>query len=90
MVRQMTKRELTARQHSKRNNNNSPSWVAHVTLGNLSGGNTEDIKRLSTWIEDNKHQSVDSLLGNDIKVNGISLGGPIPSHVDLDWDFPFV
>ena len=54
--------ELTARHHSKRNNNNSPSWVAHVTLGNLSGGNTEDIKRLSTWIEDNKHQSVDSLL----------------------------
>ncbi len=82
--------ELTARQHSKRNNNNSPSWVAHVTLGNISGGNTEDIKRLSTWIEDHKHQSVDSLLGNDIKVNGLSLGGPIPSHVDLDWDFPVV
>jgi hypothetical protein len=69
---------------------NLASWVAHVTLGNLSGGNTEDIKRLSTWIEDYKHQSIDSLLGNDIKVNGLSLGGPIPSHVDLDWDFPFV
>ena len=82
--------DLTARQHSKRNNTNSPSWVAHVTLGNLSGGNTDDIKRLSTWIEDYKHQSIDSLLGNDIKVNGLSLGGPIPSHVDLDWDFPFV
>ena len=82
--------ELTARQHSKRNNNNSPSWVAHVTLGNLSGGNTEDTKRLNTWIKDYMHQSVDSSLGNDIKVTGLSLGGPIPSHVDLDWDFPFI
>ncbi len=84
--------ELTKSQHEKRNQNkeNSPSWVAHVTLGNLSGGSREDVKRLYSWLQDYDYQGNDMLqLANDINVNGLALGGPIPSHVDLDWDYPF-
>lgn len=84
--------ELTKSQHDKRNQNkeNSPSWVAHVTLGNLSGGSREDVDRLKSWLEDYKYQGIDmAQLVNEINVNGLALGGPIPSHVDLDWDYPF-
>lgn len=84
--------ELTKSQHEKRNQSkeNSPSWVAHVTLGNLSGGNGEDVKRLHSWLEDYKYQAIDMLqIVNGINVNGLALGGPIPSHVDLDWHYPF-
>ncbi len=84
--------ELTKSQHEKRNQNNenSPSWVAHVTLGNLSGGSREDVKRLNFWLQDYKSQARDMpQLVSDINVNGLALGGPIPSHVDLDWDYPF-
>lgn len=81
---------LTKTQHSRRNQNNSQSWVAHVTLGNLDGGNGADVKSLTSWLKDYKYQEGDTLqLENDIKVNGLALGGPIPSHVNVNWDFPF-
>mmetsp|Transcript_30584 Transcript_30584/g.52349 ORF Transcript_30584/g.52349 Transcript_30584/m.52349 type:complete len:81 (+) Transcript_30584:193-435(+) len=68
----------------------SPLWVAHVTLGNLSGGSRDDVKRLNSWLEDYKYQESAMLqLSNDIKVNGLALGGPVPSHVDVDWEYSF-
>ena len=84
--------ELTKSQHDKRNQNknSSPLWVAHVTLGNLSGGSRDDVKRLNSWLEDYKYQESAMLqLSNEIKVNGLALGGPLPSHVDVDWEYPF-
>eukprot|EP00984_Skeletonema_dohrnii_P002298 scaffold798_cov142-Skeletonema_dohrnii-CCMP3373.AAC.3 len=84
--------ELTKSQHDKRNQNKDSSslWVAHVTLGNLSGGSRDDVKRLNSWLEDYKYQeSVILQLSNEIKVNGLALGGPLPSHVDVDWEYPF-
>jgi len=83
--------ELTKSQHDKRKQNKSslPSWVAHVTLGNLSGGNTDDVKRLNSWLEDyNKYQASEMIHElNAINVKGLALGGPVPSHVDVDWEY---
>jgi len=84
--------ELTKSQRDKRNQNknNSPSWVAHVTLGNLAGGSGDDVKRLNSWLEEYRYQECDILrLANEIKVHGLALGGPVPSHVDVDWVYPF-
>ncbi len=82
--------DLTKSQDDKRNqnNNSSPSWVAHVTLGNLAGGSRDDVKRLNSWLGDYNYQECDMLqMTNEIKVHGLALGGPVPSHVDVDWEF---
>lgn len=86
--------ELTKSLHDKRNQNknNSPSWRAHVTLGNISGrSGDDDVNKLNSWLEDCKYQDSDMLqLSNEIKVDGLALGGPVPSHVELlDWEYPF-
>lgn len=84
--------ELTKSQHDKRKQNkvSSPSWVAHVTLGNLSGGNRDDVKRLNSWLEDNEDHASDMIEQlTAINVKGLDLGGPIPSHVDVDWEYSF-
>ncbi|KAL3797638.1 hypothetical protein HJC23_013470 [Cyclotella cryptica] len=97
---QMKKR----RQRQKRNKHHSAPWMAHVTLANIVGGKNGGIKQLGEWLSDqqfgtSKEHSIELLdelcttvadmRGRDVAVNGLSLGGPHPHHVDLDWNFPF-
>ena len=105
-------RELTLNQEKQRKQHRSPSWVAHVTLGNLAGGSNEEVSRLSKWVAGRAHQSkcagkksnddnspplsVTSAkpenesqpLETSIAVLGLALGGPVPGHTDIVWNFP--
>lgn len=101
--------DLTRKLQQQRSQQKSPCWIAHVTLGNLTGGKKEDVHRLSKWLntvqrlggdainaknerlastsEISPHPNVLSL--TDINVIGLALGGPVPEHVTIDWNFPF-
>jgi len=46
----VTDRDLTLKQQKQRKQHNSPCWIAHVTLGNLTGGSREDVHRLNEWL----------------------------------------
>ena len=105
-------RELTLNQEKQRKQHRSPSWVAHVTLGNLAGGSKDEVNRLSKWVAGRAHQlkcigtksnddnsppsSVTSAkpenesepLQTSIAVLGLALGGPVPGHTDIVWNFP--
>jgi 2'-5' RNA ligase len=78
------------RQQQKHNDNTTSPWVAHVTLANIVGGKNSGIKQLGQWLNDQQLKPEACLSHReDIAVKGLSLGGPYPEHVDLDWDFPF-
>lgn len=105
-------RELTLNHEKQRKQHRSPSWVAHVTLGNLAGGSKEEVNRLSKWVAGRAHQSkCTGMKSNDdnsppisgtsakpeneseplersIAVLGLALGGPVPGHTDIVWNFP--
>lgn len=36
-----------------------------------------------------KMEQTSRLLGSKVDALGLALGGPVPEHVDIDWDFPF-
>mmetsp|Transcript_9679 Transcript_9679/g.20317 ORF Transcript_9679/g.20317 Transcript_9679/m.20317 type:complete len:465 (-) Transcript_9679:2277-3671(-) len=79
----------------------SSPWIAHVTLGNLTGRSQAEVNRLKQWLKDihtvemsveersTLHSKVPRALQSEISVQGLSLGGPKPRNVDLDWNFPF-
>lgn len=92
------------RQRQKRNKHHSAPWMAHVTLANIVGGKNGGIKQLGEWLSDQQfgtasehprelleelRAAVADMRQRDIAVHGLSLGGPHPQHVDLDWNFPF-
>lgn len=82
VFKQVKKRQ----QQQKRNDNTTSPWVAHVTLANIVGGKNSGVKQLREWLNDQQLKSEG--LREDIAVKGLSLGGPYPEHVDLDWNFP--
>ena len=77
-------------QQQRRNNNTSSPWVAHVTLANIVGGKHSGIKQLSEWLGVQQFGH-DGFLSSreDLNVHGLSLGGPHPEHVNLDWNYSF-
>ena len=84
--------ELTKSRHDNRKQNeNSSPWVAHVTLGNITGGSRDDVKRLKSWLEDYDYQQSDMLqLVSEISVGGLEFGGPLPPQMELNWDYLFI
>lgn len=62
-------RDLTLKQKRMRRRG-SPSWIAHVTLGNLVGGTRGDVQRLSEWLsERNLTEDIATM-----NANGVQLG----------------
>jgi hypothetical protein len=75
---------------SSKNDTRSP-WLAHVTLSNIVGGKkNHGVKQLGEWLNQKQFQDVNTGLNkSEISVEGLSLGGPYPQQIDLDWNFPF-
>ena len=67
-------------------------WTAHVTVANLKG-KTEDVKKLTQFLQekffvDHGANSRHTTLNQDrVQASGVSMGGPIPPQVELEWDF---
>lgn len=77
-------------------------WTPHITMGNLYGGRKADLKTLAAMLQDfplhdhvpeeeaptstesSQGAKVDGLLLHATK---IAMGGPVPTQVELDWDF---
>lgn len=73
-------------QQQKRNMNTSLS-VPHITLANIVGGKNSAIKKMNEWLSEQRFHLDD--VDTPISVEGLSLGGPYPRQVDLDWSFQF-
>jgi 2'-5' RNA ligase len=66
------------------------TWVAHITLANLSS--PKKPKKQSIQLLQQTLRDVQLALSDDqrrIFAKGISMGGPMPTQVDLNWNFPF-
>lgn len=66
-----------------------PDWIPHITLGNLYGGTKDDKRAVGEMLE---HYSLengapDEASNDAIGVKCITMGGPVPQQVELDWDF---
>lgn len=72
-------RELTLKQQQY-----DSKWIPHVTLGNVQGGSEDDVATLSEWLSNKTYEDIPST-----NVLGLSLGGPVPLQVDINWRFPF-
>ncbi|KAL9189042.1 hypothetical protein ACHAXT_011532 [Thalassiosira profunda] len=71
-------RSLTWKQVKRRKQHHSqPSWIAHVTLGNLAGGSKEDARRLTEWLRDRESKSVDTSTNAS---NGLSATPSMPDE----------
>ena len=76
-------------------------WTAHVTLGDLHGGGRGEAKQekldeLAKLLQDGLgldaiEEKEDMMHSSNFtaKVKGIAMGGPVPSQVDLNWDYFF-
>jgi 2'-5' RNA ligase len=68
-------------------------WIPHITLGNLYGGKKHDKNALRTMLQDYRLNNtsegeVPAADGDcEIRVKCITMGGPVPQQVDLDWNF---
>jgi 2'-5' RNA ligase len=73
-------------------------WTPHITLGNLYGGKKADLGAVQKMLQDfplNGHsrESDNPALEHlevdveRIEATQISMGGPIPEQVELDWNF---
>ncbi|GKY98717.1 hypothetical protein MPSEU_000828000 [Mayamaea pseudoterrestris] len=62
---------------------NKPMWLPHVTLANVHGGTSADRDALRRKLK----QVSDELHGLQATPFGVSLGGPVPEQVKLDWEF---
>ena len=72
-------------------------WMPHITLGNLYGGKKADLDALQTMLQEfplNGHVESDTpeaehpeCLVERIVATRISMGGPVPGQVELDWNF---
>ena len=71
---------LTSRQQKS-------NWIAHITLGNISGGSKDDMATFKQWLG-NKSIQVDAI-SSKISIQGLTIGGPVPRQAELDWNFPF-
>jgi len=60
-------------------------WIPHITLGNLYGGNKADKDTVRAMLQEFPLDA--SLQGGEIGVKCISMGGPAPQQVELDWNF---
>lgn len=78
-------RDLTFKQQMQRAQQREPSWISHVTLGNIAGGSREDTTRLIEWLSNRNYEDATT----KINPSGLTLGGPIPEHAEIDWNFPF-
>eukprot|EP00571_Detonula_confervacea_P007837 CAMPEP_0172329420 /NCGR_PEP_ID=MMETSP1058-20130122/60872_1 /TAXON_ID=83371 /ORGANISM="Detonula confervacea, Strain CCMP 353" /LENGTH=222 /DNA_ID=CAMNT_0013046591 /DNA_START=557 /DNA_END=1222 /DNA_ORIENTATION=- len=65
-------KDLTRKQQKQRRQHRSPSWIAHVTLGNLAGGSKEDVNKLSEWLGNRYDQGDDTIMSNTDE-NGVLL-----------------
>lgn len=83
-LRSMTKR-------SKR------EWMPHITLGNVYGGKKADLVAVQAMLQKfplNHHEEDDTPEAEHSKAvvdrivpTRISMGGPVPGQVELDWNF---
>jgi 2'-5' RNA ligase len=71
-------REITKRSKDR--------WTAHITLANLQGGSKSDLKQLAAFLRESGSMAVDE---GECHVKCLSMGGPMPQQVELDWDFAF-
>jgi 2'-5' RNA ligase len=72
------------------------TWVSHITLANINGpkGRTNKqplLQRLQELLRDSPISSLPDNNDDDsqsrIFAKGISMGGPMPTQVELDWNF---
>jgi len=78
-------REITKR--------SKPKWTAHITLANLQGGNREQTKALGEYLKEfstREFGTTDEVQRWPVAVHNMSMGGPMPTQVDLDWEFRHV
>ncbi len=98
---QQTKRNRVRCNHMLSSDDGFTPWITHVTLGNLTGASKEEVKTLKQWLKDidtvdvnaggrisTSQLKIPRALQSEIRVRGLSLGGPLPRNVELDWDFP--
>ncbi len=69
-------------------------WIAHVTLGNLSGGRKAERKSLDTLLLKSVFESTDIDSKENgmlitVETRGMTMGGLIPRQLELDWNFVF-
>jgi len=75
-------REITKRK-------GKPKWTAHITLANIVGGTKEDSRELSSYLENFSQEELNNEKDVLLTTRCISMGGPVPDQLDLDWTFHF-
>jgi len=79
-------KEDALQQIAKKSHN---TWTPHVTLANIivqgkeRGSHMQALKKQL----DQTSQALTNKLGSSSNLRGISMGGPVPSQVALNWDF---
>eukprot|EP00977_Amphora_coffeiformis_P004250 scaffold896_cov172-Amphora_coffeaeformis.AAC.17 len=79
-------KEDALQQIAKKSHN---TWAPHVTLANIivqgkeRGSHMQALKKQL----DQTSQALTNKLGSSSNLRGISMGGPVPSQVALNWDF---
>lgn len=91
----------TALSEATKHNGGERSWVAHVTLGDLHGGSKRQYGDLNPLLQEVFHASSATSTKPAVEMespsegglewrafpDGISMGGPMPEQMVLDWDF---
>jgi hypothetical protein len=72
-------------------------WIPHVTLANIHGGDKVEYQQLNRLLKELSLLNLQSSTAQAtestpvvVKASGISMGGPIPTQAELDWNFDFV
>ena len=67
-------------------------WTPHITLANIIASGPRSVQRAQTKrLGEMLHQvELPESLQGMLKANAITMGGPVPQQVPLDWNFPAV
>lgn len=100
-IRELAKDESCSKALADVTRYSKDKWVSHITLGNLVGGKRGQLKQLNPLLQETFFETLSDYSGTNIddddddrflsaSTKGISLGGPIPTQEQLDWDFRFI
>lgn len=64
-------------------------WIAHITLGNLMGGQEAESKALGPLLDEAFSECTEGTYGIPASTSGIAMGRPMPDQAALDWDFRY-
>jgi hypothetical protein len=93
-IRQLSSQDQQSKALAEITKFSKEKWVSHVTLGNLYGRIKPQIRSLDSLLErvfgSKKLPSKIDGFSFEACTSGITMGGPIPEQVKLDWDFRYV